>query len=409
VVTSSILPPDRFPLYASSSKSAEWLRDGAAPFSPFSGVTYMSAGADSRGYKRLTHTFDLTGTTAPKLEFEFSADLEEAWDFFAVEAHTPGGDDWTTLPDTGGLTTDSTGDSCPEGLASGDDPPHPFLQHYWGDAPGCEPTGDTGDWNAFTGSSGGWRHFTVDLSDYAGQQVELSLSVITDWGTLGLGTWVDDAKVTDGATTLSSTDFEADSGGWEVTDPPAGSDELTRNWTRRGEEFQESGVVTTDDTVYTGFGFEGIEAAKRTEFMERALKHLGVVKDNPGQGNPVPGQPGGNSPAAKHASAKLKIGKRLRADRKRRIKVRVSCEGDAGATCDGKAALKRHGKTFGSKSFTMAAGDTQTVRVKLKRASFRKLQRKGSRRANAVLSGTDSSGSPLAAKQAVKLLRTKKK
>ena len=51
--------------------------------------------------------------------------------------------------------------------------------------------------------------------------------------------------------------------------------------------------------------------------MKRALKHLGVIKDNPGQGNPVPGQPGGNSPpVAKHASAAFKIGKRLRADRR---------------------------------------------------------------------------------------------
>ena len=69
--------------------------------------------------------------------------------------------------------------------------------------------------------------------------------------------------------------------------------------------------------------------------------------------------------------------------------------------------MKRRGKTFGSKSFTMAAGTTKTVFVKLKRASFRKLQRQGSRRANAVLSGTDSSGSPLAAKQAVRLLKAR--
>ena len=89
VVTSSILPTEQFPLYASIAQVRDWLRDGAAPFSPFSGVSYMAAGADSRGYKRLTQTFDLTGTTAPQLTFKFSADLEEAWDFFTVEAHTP--------------------------------------------------------------------------------------------------------------------------------------------------------------------------------------------------------------------------------------------------------------------------------------------------------------------------------
>jgi hypothetical protein len=413
VVTSSILPPDRFPLYASSHKAADWLRSGAAPFSPFSGTQYMAAGADSRGYKRLTKTFSVPAdATAPQLTFKFSADLEEDWDFFAVEARTPGGDDWTTLADQdmdgdgpdSVLTTDSTGDSCPEGLATDSDAPHPFLQTYWN----ADCTAKPGKWNAFTGSTGGWTDYTVDLSAYKGQDVEISLAVITDWGTLGLGTWVDDAKLIDGSTVLDSTDFEADDGGWAVTSPPPGSDELARNWTRRGQEFEEGGVVTTDDTVYTGFGFEGLSADSRGDFMKRALRHLGVIKDNPGQGNPVPGQPGGNAqPAAKHASAALKIGKRLRADRRGRVKLRVTCAGDAGAVCNVKAALKRLGKTLGSKKASIAAGQTRTVRVKLKRTSFRILKRRGARKANVVLTGTDSAGLALHGKQRVKLLRPK--
>jgi Zinc carboxypeptidase/Immune inhibitor A-like, MAM domain len=283
VVTSSILPPEEFPLYASSQKAADWLRDGAAPFSPFSGTQYMAAGADSRGYKRLTKTVSVpSDAAAPQLTFKFSADLEQDWDFFAVEARTPGGDDWTTLPDldTDGagpdsvLTTADTGDSCTEGLATDADAPHPFLQTYWN----ADCTPKDGKWSAFTGSTGGWTDFTVDLSAYKGQDVELSLTVITDWGTLGLGTWVDDAKLVDGSTVLESTDFEADQGGWDVTPPPPGSDELARNWTRRGQEFEEGGVVTTDDTVYTGFGFEGLSTESRSDFMERALQHLGVIE-----------------------------------------------------------------------------------------------------------------------------------
>jgi hypothetical protein len=430
VITSSILPPAQYPLYASSRKAADWLREGAAPFSPFSGTQYMAAGADNRGYKRLTRTVDLSAAASPQMAFKFSADLELDWDFFAVEARTPGGTDWTTLPelDTDGagpdtaLTTDETGESCAEGLATDTDAPHPFLQAYWN----ADCTPKDGKWNAYTGSTGGWTDFTVDLSQFAGQQVELSLTVITDWGTLGLGTWVDDVTIADGGNTLAATDFEPDAGGWAVSDPPEGSDPLSRNWTRRGQEFEEGGVVTTDDSVYASFGFEGMNATARPEWMKRALQHLGVVKDNPGQGNPVPGQPGGNSPntpaagqpggsspntpaATKRASAKLKIGKRLRADRRRRVKLRVVCEGDAGAMCDGKAALKRRGRTLGSKSFTTAAGTAKTVTVKLKRSSFRKLQRAGSRRANAVVSGTDGSRSKLAAKQAVRLLKAKKK
>jgi hypothetical protein len=402
VVTSSILPGEQFPLYASSRKAADWLRSSAAPFSPFSGTQYMAAGADSRGYKRLTRTFDLSGTTAPQLSFKFSADLEENWDFFAVEARTPGQDDWTTLPDTGGLTTTSTGDSCPEGLATDTDAPHPFLQHYWN--ADCTPV--AGKWNAYTGSTGGWRDFTVDLSPYAGQQVELSLAVITDWGTLGLGTWVDDAKVTDGATTIASTDFEADAGGWAVTDPPEGSDPLSRNWTRRGQEFEEGGVVTTDDTVYTGFGFEGINAAARPEFMKRALKHLGVIKDTPGGGNPVPGQPGGNAPP-KRASAKIKSGKRLRVS-KGKVKLRISCAGDAGASCKGTVRLKKGKTLYGSKAFRIAAGRTATVTVKLRKSARKALKKsKSGKKVTLSITGSDSSGGRIAVRQSLRLLRPK--
>ena len=101
--------------------------------------------------------------------------------------------------------------------------------------------------------------------------------MITDWGTLGLGVWVDDIKLTDGATTLEFNDFETDLGGWTVGPPPAGTDVPTNGWERRTEEFKEGGVVATDDTLYTGFGFEGINESARNEFMKRTLTHLGVL------------------------------------------------------------------------------------------------------------------------------------
>ena len=48
VITSSVLTPAPFPTFADSRSVADWLRPGAAPFSPYSGTQYMSAGADSR-------------------------------------------------------------------------------------------------------------------------------------------------------------------------------------------------------------------------------------------------------------------------------------------------------------------------------------------------------------------------
>ena len=81
---------------------------------------------------------------------------------------------------------------------------HPQLAHYWTVNPadaedGCDPTGTTGEWNAFTGSSSGWNDWTVDLSAYAGRKVDSGSASITDWSTLGLGAWVDDWRLTDGA------------------------------------------------------------------------------------------------------------------------------------------------------------------------------------------------------------------
>ena len=38
---------------------------------------------------------------------------------------------------------------------------------------------------------------------YAGKKVELSISYVSDWGTQGIGVFVDDAKVTSGGATHS--------------------------------------------------------------------------------------------------------------------------------------------------------------------------------------------------------------
>ena len=88
-------------------------------------------------------------------------------------------------------------------------------------------------------------------------------------------------SLTDGATTLEFNDFETGLGGWTVGPPPAGTDVPTNGWERRTEQFKEGGVVATDDTLYTGFGFEGINESARNEFMKRTLTHLGVLAAPP--------------------------------------------------------------------------------------------------------------------------------
>ena len=74
-----------------------------------------------------------------------------------------------------------------------------------------------------TGDSGGWQHVAFDLSAYAGQQVEVSISYVTDPAFGGIGVFVDDtALVVDGAV-IESEGFETGLGPWTIAPPPPGS------------------------------------------------------------------------------------------------------------------------------------------------------------------------------------------
>ncbi|TDD17608.1 zinc carboxypeptidase [Kribbella turkmenica] len=266
VLTSSVLPKAQFPQFASSAP-LEWDRPGVPPFDPFTGAQYMYSQQGDISYKRLTRTVNLAGVTSGALSFKISYDTEAAWDFVMVEAHTVGQDDWTTLPDTNGHTSQDTGQSCPSGWID----LHPFLAHYQGTD--CSPTGTTGAWHAAAGSSAGWQDWNVDLTPYAGKQVEVSITYVSDWGTQGLGVFVDDTTVTAGTT--AQTSFETDLGGWTVAGPPAGSAANPNDWIRTTAAFDEGAGVTTRDTVYVGFGAEGLTTqAMRTDLVRRSIAHL---------------------------------------------------------------------------------------------------------------------------------------
>ncbi len=239
----------------------------------------MFSGQADESYKRLTRTVDLTGATTGQLKFFTSYETESDWDFLMVEAHQVGSDAWTTLPDLNGHTDSDTGSSCAEGWSE----LHPFLAHYQtvqGDE--CLPTGTTGDWNASSGSSSGSEEWAVDLSAYAGQKVELSITYVSDWGTQGIGVFVDDATITADGTSVADTSFEADLGGWTVAGPPEGSAANITDWARSQLAYEEGAVAVTADTVFTGFGLEGLPAADRDEFVTRSMEHLlGAARSRP--------------------------------------------------------------------------------------------------------------------------------
>ena len=273
IPTSTVLPPEQFPLFASEAAGRYQGAAGGA-FDPVEGDWYAGAVHLNDSYARLARTVDLTGVTAgqtPQLRAQLSFDTEPDYDFAIVEAHVVGSDEWTTLPEAGGLTTTAVPADCDQGFLLEE---HPFLLKYLtlGTA-GCTPTGTTGSWNAMTGTSGGWQPVTFDLSAYAGQQVEVSISFVTDSAVAGIGVVVDDTSVVVAGAPVQSEGFETGLGAWAPLAPPPGSP-------TGGSAFERSdgllaSAVTTEDSVLLGFGLEQIAAAdERADVVRRAMRYL---------------------------------------------------------------------------------------------------------------------------------------
>jgi hypothetical protein len=275
ITTSGLLPVADYPQFASTA-AAKYDRPGG-PFEPHTGDFYVYSGIADITYKRLTRTITVPAGGAT-MSFWTSFDTEVDWDHVFVEAHTVGQDNWTTLPDLNGHTSQATGESCKEENSGGWRTLHPFLDHYQTQTgpSTCDPTGTTGAWHAASGSSHGWQQWSVDLSAYAGQQVEVSISYASDWASQGLGVFVDDIEVSTGEGTTSFEDDGDDMDGWTPSGPPPGSSPNANNFTRTtAAGFPEGAVVATEDTIYMGFGFEGITGAStRNDVMDRVMTYL---------------------------------------------------------------------------------------------------------------------------------------
>ncbi|OZG72311.1 carboxypeptidase [Hahella sp. CCB-MM4] len=244
---------------------ATYVRPGGG-FGPTSGEYYVYSGQADQSYKRLGGTFVVPADN-PTLTFNMAYETEADWDFAFVEISVAGSGKWTTLPEVGGATTRNTGSSCTSDWVS---QLHPFLANYM-DAD-CNPTGATGEWHSLEGSSAGFKKLSFDLSAYAGQSVELYISYASDWGTQGLGIFVDDVQLGN----EPAEDFETDLGSWQATGPEGTFN--INNWERKlGEGFVDGPVLRSDDTVYLGFGLEGVNGFdNRVELLNRSLKYLGL-------------------------------------------------------------------------------------------------------------------------------------
>jgi Zinc carboxypeptidase len=267
LATSGVLPVDQFKQFDSWA-AARYDKPGG-PFEPHTGTQYVYSQIADVTYKRLTREIAVPDAGG-SMTFWTSYDTEAEWDHLFVEARTPGGDDWTTLPDANGHTTTSTGQSCPAGWVT----LHPQLAHYqtWDGASTCTGTGTTGAWNAASGNSAGWQQWSIDLSAYAGETVEISIAYASDWAVQGIGVFVDDITLPDG----TSTSFETGLDGWTIPGSPEGSAPNVNDFIRTDASgFPVGNAIATPHSLLLGFGLEGVSTeAERNAVMGRALDHL---------------------------------------------------------------------------------------------------------------------------------------
>lgn len=134
----------------------------------------------------LTRAFDLRQIEGlVEASYWIWYDIETGWDYLYLEVSPDGGDTWQILETPSGTDEDLSGNSF-----------------GWG----------------YTGFSGGefeprWIQETVDLSEFAGQEILLRFEYITDAAVNGDGLLLDDISI---EAIHYFEDFETDEGGWQA-------------------------------------------------------------------------------------------------------------------------------------------------------------------------------------------------
>ncbi|MFJ9036473.1 M14 family zinc carboxypeptidase [Streptomyces sp. NPDC102406] len=267
-------PLDAAGLYEATAATLPQFESAGA--GQYEGAGMAAAVHTDDAYKRLTRTIDLTGATAadrPSLRTQLFWDTETGYDHVILEAHTVGAEDWTTLPDTGGLTSNAVPTECEAGFLIEE---HPALKRYLTpDGVACGNTGTSGAWHSLTGSSDDWKTVTYDLSAYAGRSVEVSLSYVSDPGTGGEGVRADNLSVVIGGQATETENFETSLGVWRTPGPPEGSPAAVKDWALAKDLFTTYGAISTPDTVLLGFGLEHVTTpADRNALIGKALRSI---------------------------------------------------------------------------------------------------------------------------------------
>ena len=147
------------------------------------GPVWWSNGADE-SRTTLTRRFDLSELGQATLIYRVWYDIEPHYDYATVAVGTEGGDQWHLLRAPSGTEAD----------------PH-------GNNPG----------RGYTGRSDGWIQEEVDLSDYAGDEVLIRFSYLTDGAVTGEGLLLDAVSIPqiEGQENQSEAGVEGNGDGWD--------------------------------------------------------------------------------------------------------------------------------------------------------------------------------------------------
>jgi hypothetical protein len=153
---------------------------GLLPVSANSGSYMFWSNRGDESDMTLTREFDFTGVSGPiNMLFAMWHDLETDYDYVFLEASTDG-ESWEILTTPSGTGEDPSGNS-----------------YGWG----------------FNGQTNGWVTEEVDLSQFAGQTVQIRFEYVTDAALNGEGFLLDDLRID---AINYQEDFEAGSGDWEA-------------------------------------------------------------------------------------------------------------------------------------------------------------------------------------------------
>jgi hypothetical protein len=167
--------PGKATLTFTGSTSSELL-----PVDPYSGTHAFWSNMGDESDMTLTRSFDFSNVGGPiEMSYRIWYDLEKDYDYAYLEV-SEDGQHWQIL------TTP---------LGTGED-----------------PSGNSYGWG-YNGNSGGWREEKIDLSAYAGKQVQVRFEYITDAAVNGDGLMVDDVSI---PAIDYATDFENGDDGWQA-------------------------------------------------------------------------------------------------------------------------------------------------------------------------------------------------